>query len=210
MSNDITLPEVQEFIAGFWYHYDEAHFDELAARYRRRDGVPEPKRSGASPFEELMSPELHGRDAVMEWLSEHRKQSPYPLRHHATNIHRTGIDGDVTNARFYIFVNQIANFVPFAVSSGVVEVGVRRGAATVWCSPRWRSSSTPTNSVLLSELHADSRHRFVSARETFSGGVAVITGAGAGIGAGLARYASRLGHDGGARRHRRRSRCSAA
>jgi NAD(P)-dependent dehydrogenase (short-subunit alcohol dehydrogenase family) len=33
----------------------------------------------------------------------------------------------------------------------------------------------------------------VSARESFSGGVAVITGAGAGIGAGLARYASRLG-----------------
>jgi NAD(P)-dependent dehydrogenase (short-subunit alcohol dehydrogenase family) len=33
----------------------------------------------------------------------------------------------------------------------------------------------------------------VSARETFSGGVAVITGAGAGIGAGLARYASHLG-----------------
>ena len=36
-------------------------------------------------------------------------------------------------------------------------------------------------------------HWFVSARETFSGGVAVITGAGSGIGAGLARYASRLG-----------------
>jgi NAD(P)-dependent dehydrogenase (short-subunit alcohol dehydrogenase family) len=33
----------------------------------------------------------------------------------------------------------------------------------------------------------------VSAHETFAGGVAVITGAGAGIGAGLARYASRLG-----------------
>ncbi|MGB6207886.1 SDR family NAD(P)-dependent oxidoreductase, partial [Mycobacterium sp.] len=33
----------------------------------------------------------------------------------------------------------------------------------------------------------------MSAREKFSGGVAVITGAGAGIGAGLARYASRLG-----------------
>ena len=75
-----------------------------------------------------MSPELHGRDAVMEWLSEHRKQSPYPLRHHATNVHRTGTDGDVTRARFYILVNQIANFVPFAVSSGVVDVGVRRGA----------------------------------------------------------------------------------
>jgi NAD(P)-dependent dehydrogenase (short-subunit alcohol dehydrogenase family) len=33
----------------------------------------------------------------------------------------------------------------------------------------------------------------VSARKTFSGGVAVVTGAGAGIGAGLARHASRLG-----------------
>jgi NAD(P)-dependent dehydrogenase (short-subunit alcohol dehydrogenase family) len=33
----------------------------------------------------------------------------------------------------------------------------------------------------------------VSAREKFSGGVAVITGAGSGIGAGLARYAGRLG-----------------
>lgn len=33
----------------------------------------------------------------------------------------------------------------------------------------------------------------MSARDTFSGGVAVITGAGAGIGAGIARYASRLG-----------------
>jgi NAD(P)-dependent dehydrogenase (short-subunit alcohol dehydrogenase family) len=33
----------------------------------------------------------------------------------------------------------------------------------------------------------------VSARETFSGGVAVITGAGAGIGAGLARHAAALG-----------------
>ena len=33
----------------------------------------------------------------------------------------------------------------------------------------------------------------MSARQTFSGGVAVITGAGAGIGAGIARHASRLG-----------------
>lgn len=33
----------------------------------------------------------------------------------------------------------------------------------------------------------------MTARETFSGGIAVITGAGAGIGAGMARHASRLG-----------------
>jgi len=31
----------------------------------------------------------HSRD-VVEWLSDHRKRSPYPVRHHATNVHRTG------------------------------------------------------------------------------------------------------------------------
>ena len=102
-----------------------------------------------------MSPELHGRDAVMEWLSDHRKQSPYPLRHHATNVHRTGTEGDVTRARFYILVNQIANFVPFAVSSGVVNVGVRR-EATGLVFTEMDVVLDATNSVLLSELAADS------------------------------------------------------
>ena len=154
MSNDITLSELQEFIAGFWYHYDEAHFEELAARYAEDVHYVSRSDSGASPFEELMSPELHGRDAVMEWLSEHRKQSPYPLRHHATNVHRIGAAGEVTRVRFYILVNQIANFVPFAVSSGVTEVGVRRGRNGLEFTEMNVILDT-TNSVLLSERHAD-------------------------------------------------------
>ena len=155
MSKDITLSEVQEFIAGFWYHYDEAHYDELAANYAEDVHYVTRSDSGASPFEDLMSPELHGRDAVMEWLSDHRRQSPYPLRHHATNVHRTGTDADVTYARFYILVNQIANFVPFAVSSGVVNVGVRR-EATGLVFTEMDVVLDATNSVLLSEIAAGS------------------------------------------------------
>jgi hypothetical protein len=151
MTNDVTLPELQEFIAGFWYHYDEAHHDELAVRYAEDVHYLTRSDSGASPFEELMSPELHGRDAVMEWLADHRKQSPYPLRHHATNVHRTGTDGEVTRARFYIFVNQIVNFVPFAVSSGVANVGVRRCASGLEFTEMDIVLDTD-NSVLLSEL----------------------------------------------------------
>lgn len=128
MSNEITQPELQEFVAGFWYHYDEAHYDELAARYADDVRYLTRSDSGASPFEDLMSPELRGRDAVMDWLSQHREQSPYPLRHHATNVHRTGTDGGLTRARFYILVNQIVNYVPFAVSSGVANIAVQRGA----------------------------------------------------------------------------------
>lgn len=158
MSEDITLPELQEFIASFWYHYDEAHYDELAASYAEDVRYLTRSDSGASPFEELMSPELQGRDAVMEWLSEHREQSPYPLRHHATNVHRTGSDGSddgATRARFYIFVNQIANFVPFAVSSGTVNVGVKRGANGLEFT-EMDVVLDATNSVLLSQLHAES------------------------------------------------------
>ncbi|OBI77026.1 nuclear transport factor 2 family protein [Mycobacterium sp. E740] len=153
MSNEITLSELQEFIAGYWYAYDEADYDEMAAAKAENMRFITRSDSGASPFEELMSPELHGREAVMEWLAEHRKQSPYPLRHHATNLHRTGSDGDVTRARFYIFVNQIANFVPFAVSSGIANVAVRRGANGLQFTEMEMVLDT-TNSVLLSELAA--------------------------------------------------------
>ena len=86
------------------------------------------------PFEDLLAAELHGGAETLAWLTQHRNENPYPLRHHATNIFRTGIDGHVTNVRFYLFVNQITNAVPFDVSSGVVDVGVRR-APTAWCSP---------------------------------------------------------------------------
>ncbi|OBK30543.1 polyketide cyclase [Mycobacterium asiaticum] len=154
MSNDITLAELQEFIAGFWYHYDEAHYDELAARYADDIRYVSRSDSGASPFEELMSPELHGRDAVMDWLAAHREQSPYPLRHHTTNLHRIGSEGEIIRARFYLFVNQIANFVPFAVSSGVAEVGVRRGPNGLEFTEMDVVLDT-TNSVLLSERHAE-------------------------------------------------------
>ena len=55
----------------------------------------------------------------------------------------------MTYARFYIFVNQIANFVPFAVSSGVTEVGVRREASGLEFTEMDVVLDT-TNSVLLS------------------------------------------------------------
>jgi len=155
MSEQITLPELQEFIAGFWYHYDEAHYDDLAASYADDVRYVSRSDSGASPFEELMSPELTGRDAVMGWLSDHRKQSPYPLRHHAANVHRTGTDGDVTRARFYILVNQIANFVPFAVSSGIANVAVRRGGNGLEFTEMEVILDT-TNSVPLAEFTAGS------------------------------------------------------
>jgi hypothetical protein len=126
MSNEITLPEVQEFIAGFWYHYDQGHFAELATRIGDEMEYVSRSDSGNCPFEELLAAELHGGAETLAWLTQHRDENPYPLRHHATNIFRFGIEGDVTKVRFYLYVNQVTNNVPFDVSSGVVDVGIRR------------------------------------------------------------------------------------
>ena len=127
VSNDISLSELQEFVAEFWYHYDEGHYDELAARLA--DDVHYASRTdiGAAEFEEFVRADLHGRDETLAWLAEHRNGSPYPLRHNGTNIFRTGNDGAVTTFRSYIFVTQVTNGVPFAVSSAIVEGGVKRG-----------------------------------------------------------------------------------
>ncbi|MHA3020652.1 polyketide cyclase [Mycobacterium sp. BMJ-28] len=125
MSNEITLPEVQEFIAGFWYHYDQGHFDELAVRIDDQMTYLSRSDSGNCPFEHLLAAELNGGPETLTWLTTHRNENPYPLRHHATNIFRTGTEGDITKVRFYLYVNQVTNNVPFDVSSGVVDVGIR-------------------------------------------------------------------------------------
>lgn len=126
MTNQITLPEIQEFIASFWYHYDQGQFDVLGSYMAEEMTYLSRSDSGNCPFEELLAAELSGGAATLAWLSKHRDENPYPLRHHATNIFRTGTDGQVTNVRFYLYVNQVTNNVPFDVSSGVVDVGIRR------------------------------------------------------------------------------------
>ncbi len=128
MSSEISLSEVQEFFGEFWFHYDSGHYDEIAVRFAEDANYISRSESGASPFEEVLAANLHGRDEIIGWLTEHREGSPYPLRHNGTNIHRTGTDGDVTTSRSYMFVTQVANHVPFAVSSGVLETGIKRGA----------------------------------------------------------------------------------
>jgi hypothetical protein len=154
VSNDISLSELQEFVAQFWFHYDEANYAELAASYADDAHYSSRSDSGASPFEALLTADLRGREQVVAWLTDHRAQSPYPLRHHGTNLFRTGTAGDVTNARFYLFVNQITDYVPFAVSSGIVDIGVRRGPGGLQFTKMQVVLDT-TNSVLLSEVALD-------------------------------------------------------
>lgn len=128
--NAISLTELQNFVGEFWYHYDQADYAQIAAAFAGDAVYVSRSDSGNCPFEETLAADLTTAAQIVPWLTEHRKASPYPLRHHTTNLHITGSEGDVTYARFYLFVNQITNFVPFAVSSGVTEIGVRRSGSS--------------------------------------------------------------------------------
>jgi hypothetical protein len=127
VTNEISISELQEFIAEFWYHYDEGHYDDLAARLADDVRYASRTDSGTTEFEEFVRADIRGRDETLAWLTEHRDGSPYPLRHNGANIFRTGNDGVVTTFRSYIFVTQVTNGVPFAVSTAIVDGGVTRG-----------------------------------------------------------------------------------
>lgn len=117
----ITAGAVAELLGRWWHHYDEGHFDELAELLTEEVAFRCRTDTGTSPFEEFVRADLTGRDAVMAWQVEHRRASPFPLRHHASNVHLTGGDDETARFSSYILVNQVADGMPALVSSGVVH-----------------------------------------------------------------------------------------
>ena len=118
-----------ELIHRWWVNYDEGNLGVL--RDLLADGCHMSSRTdrGQHPHEDFIRSDNRGREAAMAWTKEHRARSPYPLRHHATNIHVTAERGEEIDLDSYLFVNQIVERRPTPVSSGVV---------------RWTLVSTPS------------------------------------------------------------------
>jgi hypothetical protein len=115
----------QQLLARWWSAYDEGEFDVLtelldeSATFRCRTDT------GATDFEDFVRAEAHGREQVVTWQTQHRLDSPYPLRHHATNFHLTGTDGGEAGFRHYLSVTQVQDVFPTPVPGGVVNGAVR-------------------------------------------------------------------------------------
>src|SRR5829696_4354834 len=121
----IDLVQVQQLLGRWWYRYDEGDFDAMREMLTADTTVKVRTDSGTTDFEDFIRADVSGLDAVMAWYQEHRLDSPYPLRHHGTNIHLTGDgDGDVGFAS-YIYVNNVVGVMPGHLSSGVVSGAVR-------------------------------------------------------------------------------------
>src|SRR3954470_3435864 len=76
-----------QLINRWWFNYDEGHLDALTELLTEDCHLISRTELGTHPHEEFIKSDSRGRDASIAWTREHRRHSPYPLRHHAANIH---------------------------------------------------------------------------------------------------------------------------
>jgi hypothetical protein len=116
---------VQNLVASWWFEYDQGNFDVWSsyltadARFTCRTD------SGKTDFEEFVTAEVNGRDALLAWQEDHRRNSPYALRHNGTNLHVTTVSDTETTFRSYLFVTHIVEGAVASLSSGLCLGKVR-------------------------------------------------------------------------------------
>ena len=121
----IDLPAVQGLLASWWFAYDQGDFAAWPDFFTADAHFSCRSDSGETAFEEFIRADVHGRDAVVAWQIDHRRNSPYPLRHMATNVHLTAIRPGEADVRSYLFVTQIVGGTVSNVSTGIVGGTVR-------------------------------------------------------------------------------------
>jgi len=114
-----------DLLAKWWFNYDEGNFDVLAGLLT--DDVHFTCRTDTDTvaWAEFARADVSGRDTVMFWQTEHRRNSPYPLRHHGTNVHFVEQRGDEATFASYIHVTQMMNESPVSIPGGIVRGAVR-------------------------------------------------------------------------------------
>jgi hypothetical protein len=116
---------VQDLVGRWWWNYDEGNFDVLTSLLTADAHFTCRTDSGTTAYEDFVRADHSGRDAVMAWQTDHRRDSPYPLRHNGTNVHVVEHSDDEATFASYITVSQIAGGVA-PLSTAIVTGRVRR------------------------------------------------------------------------------------
>jgi SnoaL-like domain len=109
-----------ELIHRYWLNYDEGNMEVLESLLTEDAHLFSRTDTGTHPYEHFIASDGRGAEAVA-WMKEHRRNSPYPLRHNATNIHVVAERGHELDLESYLFVTQIIERAPSALSSGIVR-----------------------------------------------------------------------------------------
>jgi 3-phenylpropionate/cinnamic acid dioxygenase small subunit len=121
----IDVNAAHSALARWWMNYDAGNFG-LWPELLTEDVVFTCRSdSGEVEYEEFIRADLRGRESVLEWQTDHRRNSPYPLRHNATNVHILEVRGDEADFESYLFVTQILAGQVHSLSTAVVDGTVR-------------------------------------------------------------------------------------
>jgi hypothetical protein len=115
---------LHELLHRWWWSYDEGHFDVLQSLIAPDIHFTCRTDTGTTDFEEFVRADVRGTADFMAWQSEHRANSPYPLRHNGTNAHIVHDDGDRATFASYIFVTQMVAGAVSNLSTAVVHGAV--------------------------------------------------------------------------------------
>jgi hypothetical protein len=121
----IDVGAVAGLLGQWWWNYDEGHFDVLKALLTEDAHFTCRTDTGTTDYEDFVRADYRGRDAVMAWQTEHRLDSPYPLRHMGVNVHLTGNDGDRASFGSYIFVTHLVDGQVTNLSTAIVTGDAR-------------------------------------------------------------------------------------
>lgn len=116
---------LQNLIARWWWSYDQGHLDFLGSHLTDDAHFVCRTDTGEAEWEDFVRADLRGRDAYMAWQSQHRLESPYPLRHHGTNVHIVEQRGDEATFASYIHVTHTVDGQVAHLPGGMVNGAVR-------------------------------------------------------------------------------------
>ena len=116
---------LQDLIARWWFNYDEANFDAWPDMVADDAHFTCRTDTGQTDYEDFVRADVTGKQAFLDWQTDHRRNSPYPLRHNGTNVHLTGRSGNEATFSSYIFVTQIVGGAVANLSSGLCTGIVR-------------------------------------------------------------------------------------
>ena len=114
-----------EFVHHWWFNYDEGNLDVLSGLVTEDCHLRSRTETGSHPYEEFIASDNRGAEAAMSWTKDHRRLSPYPLRHQASNVFVASTRGEEIDLKSYLFVTQIIALTPSTLSSGIVHWTLR-------------------------------------------------------------------------------------
>ena len=122
----IDSAALADLLGKWWFNYDEGNFHVLASLLTEDVHFTCRTDTDTVAWAEFARADVSGRDAVMRWQTEHRRNSPYPLRHNGTNAHIVEQLGNEATFASYIHVTQVENESPAGIPGGVVRGRVRQ------------------------------------------------------------------------------------